>query len=107
MAALFKLDAVLSNTITGKTKVTAKEVVIVRAAIKSLMNEMDGNTVNDVVLDSFIIDMIYSYSLKKTSVVMDLCFLDYFVKNKSFLNIFLNPLWKQDSSDTIKEGVNV
>ena len=107
MSALFKMDAVLSGTVTSDgLTVGAKEVNTVRTAIKLLSGDVNGSVVKKEALSPFVLDMFYSYSINKTSVVMTCHRLDSSVGNKSFLNIFFFPIWKQNV-DQLKENVNV
>ena len=106
MSALFKMDAVLSMTVSGDMTVSAEEVDTVRAAMSSLSGDMDESVVKKVALSPFVLDMFYCYSINKTAVTMDLWLLDRFVDNRSFLDIFLFPIWKQKGNE-MKENVNV
>ena len=107
MSALFKMDAVLSGGVNNDgMSVSAKEVDTARSALNSLYGDMDENVKKTMTLNPFVVDMFYSYSINKTSVVLDSVHLDKYVDNKQFLNIFLLPLRSQ-KGDELKENVNV
>ena len=87
VAAFFKFDQILSDFAPEKG-VTAKEVGIVNGAIKAILGQASGQT-----LDAFVVNNFNAFTRKKTRIVLDL---REMCKRKTALNdLIMHPLaWR-------------
>ena len=106
--SLFKMDAVISSIVRDKMRITAREVAIVEAAIHSICGDEQQTSKSDLpLLDPFVLDMFYNYSLSKTKCYFDVCELGRHVQNSKFLELFLYPMHEMQDPSDLKEDVNV